>query len=488
MKAISRNIHLILGLLVVAGLAVYWQVNSIMGLSLVAVSGLWLLIQAIWLKRQAGNFSSAYFSERMSPGETLEKAKTLIDSRQMQLNHTVEAIRKIQEGSSEISLEGEAGQAVKSLSDSLKAMKEQENRQNWVVNGLAQLGEIRKSHSNLEDYTYQIINALVKYLGANQAAFYILSLDEANPELELKAAYAYGKRKYTDGKVTVAAGTGLVGQCVMERELILMTDVPKDYVKITSGLGEATPRCITITPLVFREKVYGVIEIASFEAFMKHHIEFINKISESIAAELADVITQSNTALLLKQSQEQAQELKSQEEELRQNMEEMQATQEEMKRKEVQLLQNMKELNTAQVRMKNQEGELKMQLKQVLAERRKNLAILEGCVDGVVSFNEVGQIQFFNAAAEEVFACERDEVIGEPIQNLLAITFSGSGTNPDDWRLLTDSGKEIVIRTEMEAKNKSGENISVLVTSTKVKLPDEMLFTVFIQKISIDLF
>ena len=485
MRFFIRNLIFIIGALVVISCISLYFNNNLIGYSLMSLALILATARLIasdqHLKKMASQFLKDDIDEE---SETLTRVMRLLEKRQGQMTNIISAVKKIQEGNLDNTtidhLEGEAKAAISNLQSNLLSMREQEAKQNWIVKGIAKMGEIRKSNSSLEDYAYQITSTLVKYLEANQGAFYMLKTEEE--VLQLLASYAYGKRKFAEGKVTVSVGSGLLGQSIIEKDLIFMTQVPANYVKITSGLGEATPRCIVITPLIFREQVYGAIEMASFQVLEKHHLDLIREISESVASELADIIRQENTALLLKQSQEQAYELKQQEEELRQNMEEMQATQEEMKRKEKTLLTHMTELNKTQDLMKMQEDELKQQLKQVLAERKKNQAILEGCVDGVISFSENGKIQFCNRAAQEIFVASKRDILFKAVDSLLEIKIL------DDQTLQTVSGTQIGIRTEVSAFDKKGEAISVLLTQTKYISDEGVLFTIFIQKISIDLF
>ena len=88
------------------------------------------------------------------------------------------------------------------------------------------------------------------------------------------------------------------------------------------------PRALLIVPLIYNDVIYGLVEIASFNEYPPHVIEFIERIGESIAATISSSKSQIQTALLLEQSQQQAEEMSSQEEEMRQNMEELRATQE----------------------------------------------------------------------------------------------------------------------------------------------------------------
>jgi PAS domain S-box-containing protein len=435
------------------------------------------------------NAPSFLWTEKKNALDVAQEVFQSIELQKHELKNILLAIEEIQAGKytqiETIQLEGSSKAAIHNLRNKLLLLKEKEAKQTWTVKGIALLGEIRKSSASLADYSYQVISTLVKYMEANQGAFYMLNPE--NPgQLELQSTYAYGKRKYTDGKIVVDIGSGLVGQCVLEKDIIVMTQVPEDYVKITSGLGEATPRCVIIVPLIFREQVYGVIEVASFRVFEKHQLEFLRKVSESIAAELGDALRQENTNQLLKESQKLTQHLKAREEQLRQNIEELQATQEEMKRKEKEL-KHMSDLQVAQEQIKNQAVELKNQLKQVLAERKKNQAILEGCVDGVISFNERGIVSFINQAGVEIFGYHKTEMLGNAITDFIDLQILNNQDDTDKF-LITPQGAAISVRTELNVRDKSGNDISVLLTATKVVLEDEFLFTLFAQKISVELF
>ena len=265
------------------------------------------------------------------------------------LNDTAEFAEEIGKGnlSSEYNPKSEndvLGNALINMRQSLReARKEEEKRktedekQRWITNGVAKFGEIlRKDNDNLENLSFNIISNLVNYLDANQGAIFVLNdKDQDNQFFELMAAIAYDRRRYM--KKEIRLGEDLVGRCAHERASIYLTDIPEDYVEITSGLGNATPTSILIVPVLINEIVYGVMEIASFHKMQDYQIEFVEKIGESIASTLNSVKVNQRTQRLLSESQQQREELSSQEEEMRQNLEELQATQEEAARREFEL-------------------------------------------------------------------------------------------------------------------------------------------------------
>ncbi len=211
----------------------------------------------------------------------------------------------------------------------------EEEQRNWVTEGLAQFAEIlRKNNDNLEVLSYNIIKYLVNYLKINQGGFYLLDKkSDGKKFFELTACLAFDRKKFADK--TIEWEEGLIGRCAIEKDTIYMTDVPNEYITITSGLGQSNPSAILIVPLKVNDEVYGVIELASFSAFQPFEIEFVEKTAESIAATISTVQINIQTTKLLHETQHQAERMSQQEEELRQNLEEMQATQEESDRREV---------------------------------------------------------------------------------------------------------------------------------------------------------
>jgi len=215
--------------------------------------------------------------------------------------------------------------------------KSEEKKRIWTNEGIAKFSEILRLHNNnIQTLADETIQNLVKYLNAAQGGLFLFNDEQKdNVHLELMASFAYDRKKYI--KQTVKLGEGLVGTVALEKERIYLTEIPKDYMTVSSGLGEAPPRSILIVPLKLEDEILGIVELASFSLFGQHEIEFIEKVGQTIASTITNVKMNARTAKLLEQSQHQAEEMAEQEEEMRQNMEELRTTQEDFSRRETEI-------------------------------------------------------------------------------------------------------------------------------------------------------
>lgn len=212
----------------------------------------------------------------------------------------------------------------------------------WMNSGMNEITELlRSDFDSLTDLSRTLISKIVKTLDVNQGAIFLQKADDEKV-FELFAARAYGRDKFL--KKEIKLGHDLVGTCAIEKETIFMTDIPEDYISITSGLGTSNPKCLVIVPMKHNNEVTGIIEIAAFQILEKHHIEFLEKAASYFAAVLVSLKQEEKTRKLLEQSEFQANELLAQEEELRQNLEELSATQEAMTKNEESLKERIEEL------------------------------------------------------------------------------------------------------------------------------------------------
>jgi PAS domain-containing protein len=228
--------------------------------------------------------------------------------------------------------QGHLGESLAEMRTKLQNVAEQDKRRVWFNEGVAKFGDIlRKNNDNIEDLSAKLISELVNYTNSNQGSIFIVdNQDERNIKLVLKGAYAYQRQKYVEKEL--APGQGLVGQAYLERDHIYLSEIPEEYISIRSGLGEAPPTHLLISPMKLNDEIFGIIELASFKPFEPYHIEFIEKVGESIASTIQGLQVSLETKSLLEESQMKAEQLQAQEEEMRQNAEELEATQEEMER------------------------------------------------------------------------------------------------------------------------------------------------------------
>ncbi len=268
-----------------------------------------------------------------------------------------------------------------SMQAKLKQLNEEDRKRQWVNEGLAKFVDIlRSSNDNIALLCDKIIAALSQYTQSNQGGLYILNdEDENNKFLELVSLFAFDLKKFEQRKIKL--GEGILGQTFLEKETTYLTDLPEEYVRITSGLGDANPNCILMVPLKVDKEVYGIVELASFKEYQPHVIAFVEKLGETIAATLASVRAAEKNRQLIEQFQQQTEEMRAQEEEMRQNMEELQATQEESSRKEGGYIEQIAELeekvgqhNGELISAKSKVSAVEQEYRQKIEELEKQLA------------------------------------------------------------------------------------------------------------------
>ncbi|HLA56205.1 MAG TPA: HAMP domain-containing protein [Flavobacterium sp.] len=228
----------------------------------------------------------------------------------------------------------------------LKATTLRNQEQDWLKSNLAKFTQMLQGQKELNAVTKKILSELAQVVTAQHGLFYILQEDERfmDSKLNLIASYAFIKRK--NAMTSYAMGEGLIGQVAVEKERVLLSNVPKDYIRINSGLGDAKPQDVIILPVLFEGRLKAVIELASLDTFSQTHLDFLEGLTESIGIVLNTIESNSRTEELLVQSQSLASELKSQQEVLK-------ITNEELEEKAI-LLANQKE----EVEQKNQEVEV----------------------------------------------------------------------------------------------------------------------------------
>jgi HAMP domain-containing protein/CheY-like chemotaxis protein/signal transduction histidine kinase len=246
----------------------------------------------------------------------------------------------------------------------LKTTSEKNNEQDWLKTNLAKFSNMMQGQKDLEAVSKLIMSELTPLVSAHHGTFYIMAEENSTPVLKLIASYAYKERKHIGSRFYL--GEGLVGQAALEKKPILLTNVPDDYIRITSGLGEAPPRNILVLPVLFEGEVKAVIELASFLPFSQIHQLFLDQLAESVGVVINMISANMRTAELLEQSQSLTLELQSQSEELR-------TQQEELKKSNAELEAQATTLRTSEELLKDQQEELQ-QVNEELEEKASLLA------------------------------------------------------------------------------------------------------------------
>jgi len=362
------------------------------------------------------------------------------------------------------------GNSLTNMAERLSNVTEEERKRNWTTEGLAKFSDILRAHNdNLEDLCTHGLHSLIKHTRANQGKIYLINEDTQHECMKLKAAYAWDRKKSIQEDIEL--GTGLIGQAALEMETIYLTDIPEDYIKITSGLGESNPTSILIIPLKSNDTLCGIIEMAYFDELKTFEIEFTEKAGDAIASSIASARINERTRLLLDDSRQLAKNLQSQEEELRQNTEELRATQDNL-----------------HIKLEEAKAEMRQQIIDIESEKNKNISILEGCVDGVITFDQEGTIEFFNKSAEAIWSIQRENVLNKNIRELINMDLKITDTNMY-WEYLDGQQRKVLdIRSEINIFNKTHEESAVLITISKSKYKNQNLFTAFVQSISVELF
>lgn len=336
------------------------------------------------------------------------------------------------------------GNALVSMKQSIELSEIKDNERNWIVSGVAEIGQLLRLHNNLSELGDDIVGFISKKIGSVQGAFYTLNDD--TPEevvFEMKASFAYNKKKYLHNKFKFAQG--LVGQCAAEQDVILRTEIPYDYVTVTSGiLGDKRPTCLLLVPLITNETVYGVMEFAGFERFNETQISFVKEISVIVARTIFNIKVNERTVHLLEESQKMSEELQFQQEILRQNAEEMEATQEELRRTNHRLEDQILEVNRTQKRLQ---------------------VLLENASEVITIYEKNGKIRYISPSVEPILGYMAEELIGQSdishMDSENAMIFQNLFNE-----LLTSTEQRLTVQYEYKRRN--GQSIWLEATGTNL--------------------
>ncbi|KIO78386.1 histidine kinase [Pedobacter lusitanus] len=275
---------------------------------------------------------------------------------------------------------------IRENNNQLEALSEENKQKNWLLSGASVINEAMRGEQETDDLSTHIMTELCTYLSASVGALYLFNPKKQT--LQLSGGYAYQEKK---GKVKeIALGEGLVGQVALEKRIKQINDVPADYLKISSGLGDTAPHTIVVLPVLFEEETIAVIELGLLNEPTEIINVFLSTITESIGVGINSSIARDQLRDLFMQTQQQAEELESQQEELRTTNEE--------------LIHKSEELQASEEELRVQQEELR----QTNAELEEKASLLE---ERNISVNEAREAMSLKAEELEVSSKYKSEFL-----------------------------------------------------------------------------
>ncbi len=210
---------------------------------------------------------------------------------------------------------------INTMISNLRETTESNREQDWLKTNLAKFTSMLQGQRELNTVGRMLLTELVPLVGAQQGTIYHLASNEAEPHLKLLSSFAHG------GDIALAdiirLGEGLMGQCATQKERILLTDVPPDFISISSSLGKATRISVVVLPVLFEGQAKAVIELATIQGFTEVNLKFLDQLTQSIGVVLNTIEATMRTEGLLTQSQQLTVELQARQSELQKTNEEL---------------------------------------------------------------------------------------------------------------------------------------------------------------------
>jgi signal transduction histidine kinase/CheY-like chemotaxis protein/CHASE3 domain sensor protein len=306
-------------------------------------------------------------------------------------------------------------QMVTSLRETIQANEDQR----WLKSNLADLSQQLQGQRSLETLAQTVLTYVAPLVDAQQGVFYWLDDTAGSPRLKLLSSYAYQERKHLANEF--ALGEGLVGQCALEKQRILLTDVPADYIHIRSGLGTAPPLNIVVLPIVFEDEVKGVLELASFQRFSELQLAFLDEVSTVTGVMVNAIAAYLRTQSLLEKSQVLTNELQQQQEELLHSNQLLEERTQSLQESEFELQQQQEELQQSneELQQLNEELEEKAELLETQKQQveRKNLEIEQARLELEEQAHQLSQSSRYKSE----FLANMSHELRTPLNSLLIL-------------------------------------------------------------------
>lgn len=262
---------------------------------------------------------------------------------------------------------GKLRASVDRMQASLRRAREAAERLSWLKTGVARLNDVMRGDLEIEPLASKVISEVANYLDGQVGAFYVAQ-NGGKPAFSLVGSYAYTKRKNLSNVFEL--GDGLVGQAALEKQQILLKNVPEDYIKVTSGLGERVPRFICVTPCIYEDHVKGVVEIGTLNEMTDLELEYLSQAMPALAIAVQSAENRTTLAKSLQESQQLSEELQAQQEELKVANEELEEQTQRLEESEQRLKQQQEELQVTNEELEEKNELLERQKREVELARK----------------------------------------------------------------------------------------------------------------------
>ena len=308
------------------------------------------------------------------------------------------------------------------MAESLAEQREKEKELTWTKTNIAEITTNLSGTHDLETLGHTFLSKVVPLMTSTHAVFYVIDPDEHNnePIYRLISSYAFKERKHV--RNTIRLGEGLIGQAILEKSPIIVTDVPTDYIQVTSGLGESTPLNLYVLPISFEGDVKAVLEIASFKLYSEAQQGFLEELIHHVGIIIESVMSRIRLAKLYEESQMLMEEIQAQSEELQNQQEELKATNEELEEQTLALRQSEEKLQMQQEELEQTNIDLEDKAK-ILEEQNKKFEIANKEVEKARAELEVKaeQLQLSSKYKSE-FLANMSHELRTPLNSLLILS------------------------------------------------------------------
>ncbi len=318
----------------------------------------------------------------------------------------------------------------------------------WIKSNIAELSTAMQNADTPRDLAQSVITKLVPLVEGGAGVFHVWRPEAKR--FELLASYGFRERKHIGTSYNL--GEGLVGQCALEKQPILLTEVPDDYIRVTSGLGEAPPRTILVAPLLSKDVVVGVVEVASFTRLGKIKQALVDQLLPVVALNLEVLDRARRTRMLLEESQQQAEELHASEEKLRAQSDALQAANEELRQKSEVLQSQAEELRASEEELRAQREELQATNEELL-EKSVALEERQAALEAAREKSEKHALELSVASRyKSEFLANMSHELRTPLNSLLILAKSLADNEEenltedqvDSARIIHDSGSHLL--------------------------------------------